>query len=107
MFKSYYVYILECSDRSYYTGVTNDPDRRLVEHQSDEEPTSYTYSRRPVILKYVSHFQFINDAIEFEKQIKGWSRAKKEALFLEDWEEIVRLSNLKKRTEISTLTGSV
>jgi putative endonuclease len=95
MFKSYYVYILECSDLSYYTGVTNDPDRRLLEHQFDEEPTSYTFSRRPVLLKYVSQFQFIHDAIEFEKQIKGWSRAKKEALFHEDWEEIVRLSNLK------------
>ena len=56
-----------------------------------------TYSRRPLILKYYQRFDFIKHAIEFEKQVKGWNRKKKEALFLEDWNEIKRLSNLKKK----------
>ena len=89
---NYFVYIVECKDSSYYTGVTNDLDRRLWEHNSDENRSSYTYKRRPIILKYFQRFQDINQAIEFEKQIKGWSIKKKEALFREDWEEIERLA---------------
>lgn len=94
---NYFVYILECSDKSYYTGVTNDLEVRLLQHQNGEDPLSYTYSRRPLILRYYQRFDFIEHAIEFEKQVKGWSRKKKEALFLEDWNEIKRLSNLKKK----------
>ena len=94
---NYFVYILECSDGSYYTGVTNDLEARLLQHQNGEESLSYTYSRRPLILKYYQRFDFIEHAIEFEKQVKGWNRKKKEALFLEDWNEIKRLSNLKKK----------
>ena len=88
----YFVYILECSDGSYYTGVTNDLERRLFEHQSGDIKTSYTYSRRPVVLKYSIHVTDIKQAIAWEKQIKGWTRKKKEALFTEDWEEIIKLS---------------
>lgn len=94
---NYFVYILECSDGSYYTGVTNDLEARLLQHQNGEDTLSYTYSRRPLILKYYQRFDFIKHAIEFEKQVKGWNRKKKEALFLEDWNEIKRLSNLKKK----------
>jgi putative endonuclease len=89
---TYYVYIVECTDGSYYTGVTNDIDRRLWEHNNDEKKTAYTYSRRPVILKYCENFQFVQNAIAWEKQLKGWSRKKKEALFREDWDEIKRLA---------------
>ena len=89
---NYFVYIVECNDKSYYTGVTNDLDRRLWEHNHDENKFSYTHKRRPVILKYFQRFQDINQAIEFEKQVKGWSRKKKEALFRKDWEEIKRLA---------------
>lgn len=87
-----FVYIVECSDKSYYTGVTNDLDRRLSEHNSDNNVWSYTFKRRPVVLKYFQRFDDINQAIDFEKQIKGWSRKKKEALFKEDWEEIKKLA---------------
>ena len=80
---------------SYYTGVTNDLERRLWEHNFDENKLSYTYNRRPVILKFSQWFQDINQAIDFEKQLKGWSRKKKEALFREDWEEIKRLAKSK------------
>ena len=77
---TYYVCILKCSDGSYYTGVTNDIERRIYEHNSEENEKSYTYKRRPVILVYYDSFSNINNAIAYEKQIKGWSRKKKEAL---------------------------
>ncbi|MDQ0637915.1 putative endonuclease [Pedobacter sp. W3I1] len=93
---NYFVYILECTDKSYYVGVTNDLETRLSQHNSGENILAYTFSRRPVVLKYYQRFDLIEDAINFEKQIKGWSRKKKEALFNEDWNEIVRLSNYKK-----------
>jgi putative endonuclease len=86
--KFYYVYILKCSDGSYYTGVTNNMEKRLAEHNSDDSATSYTSKRRPVELVYHQQFNDINQAIELEKQIKGWSRRKKEALINEDWEKL-------------------
>ena len=89
---NYFVYIVECSDKSYYIGVTNDLDRRLWEHNNDDNVRAYTYKRRPVTVKYFQRFQDINQAIEFEKQIKGWSRKKEGALFREDWEEIKKLA---------------
>jgi putative endonuclease len=95
----YYVYIIECKDGSYYTGVTNNLDRRLWEHNSGYNVGCYTYKRRPVILKYCEHFTYILAAIAFEKQLKGWSRKKKEALFKGDWEEISRLAKCSKSKE--------
>lgn len=62
-----------------------------------ENEKAYTFSRRPLILRYYQRFDYIDDAIAFEKQVKGWSKKKKEALFVEDWEEIKRLSNLRKK----------
>ena len=90
---NYFVYILECSDKSYYVGVTNDLEARLSQHNDGENVFAYTFSRRPLLLKYYQRF----DEIGFEKQVKGWSRKKKEALFKEDWNEIVRLSNYKNK----------
>ncbi len=92
---NYFVYIVECSDKSYYAGVTNDLDRRIWEHNNDNNTSAYTFKRRPVVLKFFQRFQNINDAIAFEKQIKGWSRKKKEALFNEDWEKIKKLAKSK------------
>ena len=86
--KNYYVYILKCNDGSYYTGVTNNIEKRLAEHNSDNSVTSYTFKRRPVELVYCQEFNDIKQAIELEKQIKGWSRRKKEALINEDWEKL-------------------
>ena len=91
----YFVYIVECSDNLYYTGVTNDVEKRLWEHNTGIHKGSFTFKRRPVVLKYYERFVDINKAIEWEKQVKGWSRKKKEALFNHDWDEIVRLSNIK------------
>jgi putative endonuclease len=89
---NYFVYIVECIDKSYYTGVTNNLERRIWEHNNAENSLAYTFKRRPVILRYFQRFQDITQAIVWEKQIKGWSRKKKEALFVEDWEEIKRLA---------------
>jgi len=96
MIHNYFLYILECSDNSYYVGVTNDLEIRIGQHNNGENTSSFTFTRRPVVLKYYKRFDQIEHAIEFEKQVKGWSRKKKEALFSEDWDEIVRLSNFKK-----------
>ncbi len=79
----YYTYILKCSDQFYYLGVTNDVERRLVEHQEGINSTCYTYSRRPLELVYFEKFIDILQAIAREKQLKGWSRKKKEALIEE------------------------
>ena len=95
MAHNYYVYIVECNDKSYYTGITNDIERRLWQHNNDNNKLAYTYSRRPIILKYCERFQNVQDAIAWEKQIKGWSRKKKEALFANDWESIKLLSKSK------------
>ena len=76
--------------------MTNDLEIRIGQHNSGENTSSFTFTRRPVVLKSYKRFDQIEHAIEFEKQVKGWSRKKKEALFSEDWDEIVRLSNFKK-----------
>ncbi len=91
----YYVYILKCSDNSYYTGITNDIERRLREHNEGIDKKSYTYRRRPVELVFFERFSNPTHAIEFEKQIKGWRREKKEALIKRDWELLKQLSNKK------------
>ena len=74
-----YMYILECSDGTYYIGSTNNLERRLAEHQA-EEGANYTAKRLPVKLVYYEEFQRIDEAFYREKQIQGWSRKKKEAL---------------------------
>lgn len=98
----YFVYILECSDGLYYTGVTNNISRRLWEHSEGDNPTSFTYKRRPIILRYCREFKYILDAIAWEKQLKGWSRKKKEALFIEDWASIVELAKNAEKRHSST-----
>ena len=75
-----YTYILQCNDDSFYVGVTNDLERRLNEHQSGYDPKSYTASRLPVKLVYYEMFSSPEMAIDREKQLKKWSRAKKIAL---------------------------
>jgi putative endonuclease len=95
---NYFVYIVECSDGLYYTGVTNNVERRVLEHNQGIHAESFTYKRRPVALKYFERFQDINQAIHWEKQIKGWSRKKKEALFNDDWGRIKELAKSKGKT---------
>ena len=64
--KKYYVYTLRCADGSYYTGVTNDPERRLVEHEEGLDSKAYTYTLRPVELLWYDAFQSPIAAIELK-----------------------------------------
>jgi putative endonuclease len=84
-----YVYMLRCADGSYYVGSAtgNDLTRRMQEHETGAYP-GYTFTRRPVQLVWSEHFDRITDAIAVERQIKGWSRAKKEALISGDWKSL-------------------
>lgn len=89
---SYFIYILKCSDNSYYTGVTKDIEKRFYEHQNGFIDGCYTHTRRPVELVLTEEFSDINDAIMREKQIKGWSRKKKEALIENDFDKLKTFS---------------
>ena len=86
------IYILLCSDGSYYTGIT----RRSVEERVSEHAqgltAGYTFTRRPVKLVFSEHYERIVDAIAAERRIKGWSRAKKEAYMRGDFSTLVSLS---------------
>jgi predicted GIY-YIG superfamily endonuclease len=88
---SYCVYILRCSDGSYYVGQTEDVEKRVVEHERGML-SAYTRKRRPVKLVFTEEFTKRNDAFERERQIKGWSRAKKEALIKGNWPRLQALA---------------
>ncbi|GGZ43303.1 GIY-YIG nuclease family protein [Mesonia mobilis] len=90
--KSYYVYILKCSDELYYVGVTNNISRRLEEHNEGLNPTCFTFKRRPLQLVFQQDFNDIKQAILFEKKIKKWSAKKKRALIDGDFDTLKILS---------------
>jgi putative endonuclease len=79
----------------YYTGITSNLGKRLLEHNTGKDKDSYTYIRRPVTLAYYAEFTNPNQAIGTEKQIKKWSKAKKEALIKGEYESLPKLA--KKR----------
>ncbi|MCJ2141045.1 GIY-YIG nuclease family protein [Methylobacterium sp. E-066] len=88
-----FVYMLRCSDGSYYVGSARGSslDKRLSEHEAGTYP-GYTSRRRPVTLIYAEQFDRIVDAVAAERRIKGWSRAKKEALIRGDWDDVRMLA---------------
>ena len=90
--KQSYVYILKCSDDSYYTGITSNLIKRIKEHKIGLHKDSYTYSRRPIKMVFYAEFTDINLAIKTEKQIKNWSRAKKVALINGEFEKLPNLA---------------
>ena len=96
--KFYYVYILKCKDDSLYVGVTSDIERRLTEHNAGKYPEAYTHTRRPVALAFYQEFTEPNQAIEFEKKIKKWSRAKKQALIDGNFDKLQNLSECRNAT---------
>ena len=71
---NYYVYILKCFDNKYYTGVTNNFERRLEERNKGINKNCYTFNRRPLELVYYAIFMDPSEAIRWEKKIKDWSR---------------------------------
>ena len=97
----YAIYILKCSDGTYYTGLTKDLDARVLEHQTGTNPESYTFGRRPVKLMWSIVTESYQEAFQWEHQIKGWSRAKKVALIRDDIEGIHKIVKTeRKRREI-------
>jgi putative endonuclease len=91
---SCYLYILRCADGSYYTGTYRGEDlaTRVSEHDNGHYVDAYTSTRRPVELVFAEQFDSIRDAIAAERRIKGWSRAKKEAMMASDWEDLQKLA---------------
>ncbi|MFV1448197.1 GIY-YIG nuclease family protein [Maribacter sp. HS] len=94
---TYYVYILECADNSFYTGITSNLTQRLESHQSGKYKNSYTSKRRPVILAFYCEFTDPNLAIETENRIKKWSQSKKNALIAGEYEKLPNLAKKKFR----------
>ncbi|WP_199555921.1 GIY-YIG nuclease family protein [Sandaracinobacteroides hominis] len=91
---AFHTYILRCADGSYYVGHTDNLEHRLAEHQSGTRG-GYTSRRRPVTLLWSQHFQTRDDAFAAERQLKGWSRAKKEAMMAGNWELVSQLASAK------------
>lgn len=89
---NFFVYILKCNDGSYYTGHTDNLELRIAAH-NDKSFEGYTAARMPISLVYAQTFATRDEAFNAERQIKGWSCKKKEALIKENWNELVRLSN--------------
>ncbi|MDO8369822.1 MAG: GIY-YIG nuclease family protein [Candidatus Nitrotoga sp.] len=90
----FWVYILRCANGSYYTGHTDNLERRIGQYQSGE-CEGYTATRRPVELIWSQECVTRVDALSAEMQIKGWSRKKKEAMMRGDWTEVSRLARSK------------
>lgn len=92
-----YVYILRCADNSYYVGLARDGlFQRLDAHRAGIY-RGYTFSRRPVELVWSQPFQRLTDAIALERQLKGWRRAKKEALIRGDYSRLPELAQTAKQ----------
>lgn len=94
--KVYCVYILKCSDQTYYTGFTSNLGKRIESHQTGTYRDSYTFKRRPIELVFYAEFTIASIAIETEKQIKNWSKTKKEALINGTYEKLPNLAKKKK-----------
>jgi predicted GIY-YIG superfamily endonuclease len=88
---AFWAYLLRCADGSYYAGHTDHLEHRIGAHQSGQL-AGYTSTRRPVTLVWCQDFPSRIEALEAERRIKGWSRAKKEALIAGDWDRLSLLA---------------
>ena len=88
----FFVYMLRCADGSYYVGSARGSlERRVAEHNAGAYG-GYTARRRPVSLVWSDWFARAEDAVAAERRLKGWSRAKKEALIAGDWARVRALA---------------
>ncbi len=95
-----FVYILRCADGSYYVGSTRtELETRIAQHNAGTFG-GYTARRRPVVLVFHQEFEWITDAIAAERQVKNWSRAKKEALIRGDWDALKALARGRDRDKV-------
>jgi putative endonuclease len=94
-----WVYILICADDSFYVGSHRGPDPvvREAEHNDGLDRYAYTYARRPVRLVWTEEFEDPTQAVAFERKLKGWSRAKKEAVIRGDWQSLPGLARRRSR----------
>jgi putative endonuclease len=93
-----YLYILRCADGRYYVGTTRKSlEERLGEHNAGLHG-GFTAARRPVAMVFAQHFETITDAIAAERQVKGWSRAKKEAMIKGEWNRLPELAKRRNST---------
>ncbi len=88
----FWLYILECADQSYYTGHTDLLEVRLAQHEDGANSNCYTATRRPISLVYSAAFSSREEALAAERQVKGWSRRKKEAMIRGDWQMVSSLA---------------
>ena len=96
MIQGAFLYILRCADGSYYIGTTRKAlEQRVAEH-NEGTFGGYTATRRPVIFAFSEWFERVDDAIAAERQVKGWSRAKKEALIRGELEKLPALSKRRR-----------
>ncbi|NMF66084.1 GIY-YIG nuclease family protein [Brasilonema octagenarum UFV-E1] len=99
-----YMYILECADRSYYTGSTKNLEQLHRQHQQGLG-ANHTAKRLPVKLIFCEYYERVVDAFEREKQVQGWSRKKKQALIVGDTNLLHKLAECQNETHYSRLTG--
>lgn len=95
MMNAFYVYILKCSDDSYYVGHTDDIDRRIAEHKSGLYPSCHTATRLPVEVVFIQDFPERSDALDLERTLKKWTRKKKEALIQGRYSNLIGLAKKK------------
>ena len=97
----FWVYILQYSDKSYYTGHTDHLESRFAQHQNKMISSCYTSTRLPVQLMHSQEFTTREEALAAEKQIQGWSRKKKEALIKGDWHALSAYAS-RRRVDLPT-----
>jgi putative endonuclease len=90
-----FTYILECSDKTLYTGSTRNLEKRIWEHEQGIA-TKYTAERLPIKLIYCEEYERIDEAFNREKQIQGWSKKKKLALVNREFDDLSKLANPRK-----------
>ena len=99
---AFWVYVLQCADGKYYTGHTDNIERRFSEHQAGGY-CDFTSRRRPVKMMWSDYFSTRIEALEAERRIKPWSRAKKEALFRGDWAAVSHIARPPKERPSTSL----
>ena len=95
----FWTYMLQCADGSYYIGHSEDLEYREAQHHAGTFRDCYTFKRRPLRLVWSQAFPTRIEALEAERRIKGWRRAKKQALIVGDWERIGQLARGSNRSE--------
>ena len=98
----FWVYILRCRDGSYYTGHTDRLEMRLAQHR-DGLASDWTARRRPVELVWCADAPTREEALAFERRVKNWSRAKKEAMIAGDWRRVVHFARPPSERPLTSL----